>query len=332
MEEISNYRFKVTTQGRKLLAGLLATGKCLEITRVAVGSGRVSADEDLANRTELVKYVAEGTIAERRHHDNVLELTVQYASNFTPGLGAFYLAEFLIAARDPESGEEVTIVYATLGDYVQPVNAYSDTLPPDVRNYPLSIVISDEIEVTITAPAGLVTYDDLQAAVDKSCSELVESMATGGIKKSIPYVIAAADWLEADPPVNGKGFYYDLADTEITAAQIPLVSITDATGETAKLACVGIPCTAYNGYVRFRSKRRPTAEIAGTCHLLVRGSVGGNVGEIPVATADTLGGVKVQGGSGLKIDPEGNLSVDTATNEETAGAIDEAFEDGGQTV
>lgn len=331
MEEISNYRFKVTTQGRKLLAGLLAMGEGLEITRVAVGSGRVSADAELADMTDLVEYVAEGTIAERRHHDNILELTVQYASNFTPGLGAFYLSEFIIAARDPESGEEVTIVYATLGDYVQPVNAYSENLPPDVRNYPLSIVISDEIEVSITAPAGLVTYNDLQDAVDKACTELVTSMATGGIKKSIPFVIAAADWVEDNVVVNGIKYHYDLTDSEATAAQIPIVTITEATEETAKLSSMSERCTAYNGYVRFRSVDRPTAEIAGTCHLLVRGSIGGTVGEIPVASADTLGGVKVQGGSGLKIDIEGNLSVDTASEAEASEAIDEAFADDGQT-
>lgn len=47
--------------------------------------------------------------------------------------------------------------------------------------------------------------------------------------------------------------------------------------------------------------------------------------DVPVASATTVGGVKVQPGSGLSIDEEGNLTVDTPTPEETQKAIDEAF-------
>ena len=49
---------------------------------------------------------------------------------------------------------------------------------------------------------------------------------------------------------------------------------------------------------------------------------------LPVATATTLGGVKV--GDGLTVDNEGKLSVDAANTEETTGALNEVFgaEDG----
>lgn len=326
-----NYSFKVTTGGRELLAALLATGKELEITRVAVGSGKVAEDTNLADMTELIQYVAEGTIAQRRHQDNVLYLTVQYSSNSTPGLGAFYLAEFIVEARHPISGESVVLLYATLGDYIQPVNAYSESLPPDIRNYPLAIAISDEIEVTITTPAGLVTYDDLQEAVDKACRDLVNTMATGGIKKSIDFVAPAADWVEDPNKVNGYGFYYDLADEDITDSLIPDVVITEGSQETAKLAGMSVTATTYAGYARLKCVERPKAEIVGTCHLLGKGVTGGGgsavVGDLPVATSETLGGVKVQEGSGLKIDTEGNLSVDTASEEESTDAINDIFTD-----
>lgn len=324
-----NYSFKVTTGGRELLAALLATGKELDITRVAVGSGKVAEDANLADMTELIQYKAEGTIVQRRHQDNVLYLTVQYNSNSTPGLGAFYLAEFIVEARHPVSGESVVILYATLGDYIQPVNAYSETLPPDIRNYPLAIAISDEIEVKITAPAGLVTYDDLQDAVEKACKDLVETMVTGGIKKSVNFAIRTGDWNKDPEKVNGYGFYYDLKDTEITASMIPDTVITEASQDTAKLAGMSTTATAYAGYVRMKCVARPDGEIAGTCHLLGKGanSAGATtvIGDLPVATADTLGGVKVQEGSGLKIDNDGNLSVDTASEGESTGAMDEIF-------
>lgn len=50
-------------------------------------------------------------------------------------------------------------------------------------------------------------------------------------------------------------------------------------------------------------------------------------GDVPVASATTVGGVKVQPGSGLSIDESGNLSVDTPTTEETQKVIDESFSD-----
>lgn len=324
-----NYSFKVTTGGRELLAALLATGTELEITRVAIGSGKVAEDVNLADMTDLIQYVAEGTIAQRRHQDNVLYLTVQYSSNSTPGLGAFYLAEFIVEARHPVTNESVVILYATLGDYIQPVNAYSETLPPDIRNYPLAIVISDEIEVTITAPAGLVTYDDLQDAVNKACKDLVDSMATGGIKKTIAFTIPADAWVEDPQKTNGFGFYYDLTDAEVTPRMIPSVTIAEGSLETASLAGLSVTATTYNGYVRMKCVERPVEDIDATCQLLVQGVLdsGGGTFYLPVASSDTLGGVKIQEGSGLRIDPHtGNLSVDAASTEETGSVIDEAFD------
>ena len=53
----------------------------------------------------------------------------------------------------------------------------------------------------------------------------------------------------------------------------------------------------------------------------------GTLTELPVATANTIGGAKVQPNSGLLIDPDGNLSIDAATPEETQEVIDESFRD-----
>lgn len=57
------------------------------------------------------------------------------------------------------------------------------------------------------------------------------------------------------------------------------------------------------------------------------GTGGGTITDMPVASANTVGGVKVQPNSGLLIDPDGNLSIDAATPEETQKVIDESFSD-----
>lgn len=326
-----NYGYKVTKQGRELLAACLATGEELEFTRVAVGSGRVAEDVDLADMTDLIHYVADGTIAQRRHLDNVLYLTVQYASNYTPGLGAFYLAEFIVQARHPVSGEDVTLLYATLGDYIQPVNAYSETQAPDIRQYPLALAISDEINVTILVPAGLVTYDDLDEAVEKACQEIIDEIATGGIKKSIDFSIPANAWV-LDEQTGGKyKYYFDLTDAEITRNMIPMVVITEEDLETAFVCGFSATASASTGFVRMKCTERPTAAINATCHLLVKGDTGGGGSYVlPVATTTTLGGIKAS--DSVVVEEDGTARAyadvkpeDMATDEEVAEVIEDIF-------
>lgn len=302
------YGYKVTKQGRELLAALLATGKELEIVRVAVGSGKVSEDTDLADMTDLVEYVAEGKIAQRRHVDNVLYLTVQYASNDTPGLPAFYLGEFIVWAKHPTTGAEVVLLYATLGDYTQPVMAYAEGREPDVRQYPLALVLSDEINVTISCPAGLVTYEDLQSAVETACRDMVESMASGGIKKTLEATLAADQWQSDPNPTNGYIYFYELADPAITAKQIPNVTVAEGSLSTAYECGMCQTATAFNGYVRLKCVEKPTKDIALTCTLSERG-----------------GGTGGGGSSGpvTELSPEvfaANDAVDQAINDAFGGA------------
>lgn len=329
-----DYGYKPTTNGRALAAKCAALEKPLVLTRVAVGSGHIPEGTNLADVHELISYVTDGTIGERSHKDNRLYFTVQYATNEHPDVPTFNLSEFIVYAKDPETGEDVDVLYATLGAYQQPVPAFSPSLPPSVWNFPVVLVVSDELEVKIDAPAGLVTYDDLQAAVDKACGELAKSMPIGGIKKIITFSIPPDAWEKDSEKTNGFGFYYDLVDAEISSQMIPATLYSEASLSTAAFFGVTHAPTSYDGYVRIKCVEQPDAPINGSCCLLVRGSLGGNGGGgtyfLPVATSETLGGVRIPPDSGLKIDPStGNLSVDVAGTEETDDAIDDAFAPGG---
>ena len=99
--------FKPTTHGRAILSACMAQSLPLQLTRVAFGSGRVSEGRNLADMHELIRYVADGTIGERRHEDDRLYLTVQYANDVDhASVSTFMLSEFMIYARDPETGED----------------------------------------------------------------------------------------------------------------------------------------------------------------------------------------------------------------------------------
>lgn len=156
-----DHGYKITTHGRRLLAACLDLGEPLKLTRAAVGSGLIDRDEDLAKAHALIQYAAEASIADRRHEEDRLFLTVRYSNQDQPVAEAFTLSEFMVWAEDPETGQETDLLYATLGDYRQPVPAYSAAFPASVWSFPLVLVVSSELQVSITASPGLVTWEDL---------------------------------------------------------------------------------------------------------------------------------------------------------------------------
>lgn len=162
-----DYAYKITTHGRTVIAACMAMEKPLKITRVAFGSGRVDEDTNLADVHELLEYVSEGALAERRHENDRFYLTIQYANSEHKDVKTFLLSEFIVFVQDPESGEETDLLYGTLGDYRQPVPACNTAYPPSVFNFPLEIVLSSELTVQNSAPAGLATWDDLENSLNQ---------------------------------------------------------------------------------------------------------------------------------------------------------------------
>jgi len=156
-----DYGYKLTTHGRRVLAACLDLGAPLRLTRAAVGGGLIDRDEDLAKAHALIHYAAEASIADRRHEEDRLFLTVRYSNQDHPEAETFTLSEFMVWAEDPETGRETDFLYATLGDFRQPVPAYSEAFPASVWSFPLVLVVSSDLQVSITASPGLVTYTDL---------------------------------------------------------------------------------------------------------------------------------------------------------------------------
>ena len=318
-----DYSFKITTGGRELLAALLATGKELEITRVAVGSGKVAESVNLADMTDLIQYVAEGKITQRRHQDNVLYLTVQYSSNSTPGLGAFYLAEFIVVAKHPISGENVTLLYATLGDYIQPVNAYSETRPPDIRNYPLVIAISDEIEVSVTAPAGLVTYDDLKQEMEEAREELEAAMedlsANVGSVIIKDITIPADAWVETAEAGKYK-FVADAADMDALDEHYPSLALDIASLDIASAAGMCPTIETLDGRIRFWVKEKPAADLVGTLKLESQSAAAvGSSGGVASDKEASDAAEEVFGAGGTVVPNQAVIAADSEVASEVSG-------------
>lgn len=203
-----DYGYKITTHGRQVLAACLDLQKPLWLTRAAVGSGLIDRDEDLAKVHDLVQCTATASVVDRRHEGDRLFLTVRYCNKDHKELGTFTLSEFMVWAKDPETGRETDFLYATLGDFRQSVPGYSEQFPESTFSYPLVLVVSGDLQVIITASPGLATSLDLQDAVDRLKLELMKNTLT------LPLETAEGETLLTD------------AGTPLLAAYHPVRNIT----------------------------------------------------------------------------------------------------------
>jgi hypothetical protein len=147
-----DYGFVITRQGWDVLASLLA-GEVLQISKVMVGAGRPPEGTDLAALTDLVEPLALATSTEPEVANSSASFIVEYRNDMNGGLNqGFWLNEFGLWALDKD-GAEVMIYYATLGDYPQYIAPYSGGML-DSRRFPVTIALTDDVEITILYPPG----------------------------------------------------------------------------------------------------------------------------------------------------------------------------------
>jgi len=250
----------MTTHGRAVLAACMGLSAPLELTRTAVGDGRVPEGTDLADVHQLVNFVEDAAIAERRHEGDRIYLNVQYTNAKTAK--AFLLSEFMIYAKDPETGQETDFIYASLGDYIESIPAYSPAYPLGIWNHRIIIVVSSEINVSVSAAPGLVTHDDLNAALSRMADA-----------EDISITIPTTGWT-----ASGKANYpytVDVADKAVLEVHNPFVSF-DVDNLPSVAACGLSPSVfALDGALRFWAMKVPEVEMTASVTLVRPGGGGG---------------------------------------------------------
>ena len=311
------YTYKPTTHGRAVMAACMALEKPFHVTRVAFGSGKVEEDTNLADVHELLEYVADGAAADRSHKDDRFCLTIQYANSEHKDVKTFLLSEFIVYGEDPATGAETDLIYGSLGDYRQPVPAYNPAYPPSVFNFPLEIILSDEINVSISAPAGLVTHAELTV--------LIDAMAV----RRTDIIIPASGWVEA-----GGGRYpcrLDIPLERVAERLIPSLTVLPDGLETACACGLAPTVQTLDGALRVFAAAVPAEDIPasltlqGDASAFCRVGIGGDAYSLPPATADSLGAVKP--GDGLRVAKDGTLSVDAASDAEVNEMLAGEFPD-----
>lgn len=142
------YGVVITEKGFALDAKLRA-GEQLKLTRVMVGDGTVPEDTNPRKLTDLVSPFAQATSTTPVAVGSSTSLVVEYRNDMNGGLDRDrYISEFGVFAQDPEEGE-ILYLYGDLGDFREPVRAYSPDTPVLTRRYPVTIIVSDGVEVAL---------------------------------------------------------------------------------------------------------------------------------------------------------------------------------------
>ena len=115
-------------------------------------------------------------------------------------------------------------------------------------------------------------------------------------------LIPSDGWREGS---GEHAFYADVPVENVTAAAVPLMNISQPSAETARECGLRSDCETVEGAIRVYASRLPDADILASLTVIAPGISGG---VLPVASASSLGVVKV--GSGLDIKEDGTLSVD----------------------
>lgn len=307
-----DYKFKLTTNGRKVIVACMDTGGALQITRAAVGKGRISEDAELADQHELIDYVADATIADRRHEDDRVKLSVQYSNLNRRDIPTFYLSEFIVYVTNPDTGEETDLLYATLGDYPQPIPQFKQDYPASVFNFPLVIILSDEINVYIEAPVGLVTYDEL--------TELIYRLDV---------TIPTTGWQSDLTAGDRYNYSCDIAIEGAKERMIPFLTILPDSYEAAWACDLSYTAQTMIGKMRVYAGSIPTSEINASLLLLanppyIRGN--GSSGDLQAGVGLSRsedGKLNVNLGDGISVDNSNKLTVDRATVLTDADMLDE---------
>ena len=142
------YGIVITEKGLELDAKLRA-GDQLKLTRVMVGDGTVPEDTNPRKLTDLISPFAEATSTAPVAVGASTMLVIEYRNDMNGGLEQDrYINEYGLWAQDPD-GEEILYLYGNLGDFREPVRTFKPNEPVITRRYPISITVSDGVDVAL---------------------------------------------------------------------------------------------------------------------------------------------------------------------------------------
>lgn len=310
--------------GIALIAKVLA-GKCeMQYTRVAFGSGYMEEGQNPKTMTNVAGYVMDGKICNITNPvAGECQVTVQINSDDVEE--GFYCTGILLYATDPDEGE-VPYTYLVLEngpEWIRP----SSSVVGKLATFDLIAAVGavDKVSASID-PNSLATREVVEQLIDKSIVRREIAIPKDGWQDGSS--------LEETEKMAETSVFYDLAQEDVEEAHVPFVSILPGSMETAQGCGLFPGANALDKKIRFYASKSPDKEIRAQL-VLNRPSLGiapsgpGSLFTLPIATEDTLGGVKIGEGIGVTVD--GTISADAtgaiqkqmATQDEIAALLAE---------
>lgn len=292
------------------LIGKVLAGRCgMKYTRAAAGSGAIPDGMTPKTMTGPAEYVMDAKIAAVTNPiDGECQVTVQIKSDDVEN--GFYVTCIVLFAEDPDNGE-VPYTYLFLEnepEWIRPASSIVGKL----ATFDLIVAVGDVDAVSaVIDPEAIATVGRVeQMFADHS----IDPNAHGGIgsAKIINITIPAAGWTKDE---DEGGFTVNVSVPDATEEMYPSVTLHKTALRTAWQAGLCQIVQALKGVLRFWATEKPSADMEATAALFFR-SAGAGPQNIPVATSNSLGGVKVRRDSGLNIDDEGNIALEKATAKE----------------
>lgn len=306
----------ITDSGRGLLA-YISMGAVFVPTKIVMGSGMLPAGTTTRTIKDVVAPVQTLKInKKKRGNDGTVTIGGVYSNQEVAA--DFYFRELALYARadNPDgtvAAEECLYSYGNAGNTADLMPAYTSGQPVE-RQIDLVILVSNDAKVDLTVASGIYMTIDM-------AKELAAGL--GGVR-SFPLTIPATGWEETgETPYR---YALEVPQEDAKASHIPVVCLhrdSLAAAETAGL-CSG--AETVDGAVRFWARHIPETDLSATLALLTPGSGelgtagGGSAYVLPVASAETLGGVKI--GKGISITEDGTISASGGGIGEDAVASD----------
>lgn len=294
--------------GVTLISKVLA-GRCkMHYSRAALGKGHIPEGVSPKELTEPPEYVMDAMIAAITNPVNgECQVTVQVNSSDVEH--GFYCTGVLLYADDPDDGE-VPYTYLRLEDgpeWIRP----STSIVGKLATFDLIAAVGDVDAVTATIdPNSIVTRAEIARLIADSTGQLAAQMAVRQMDLTIP----ATDWEK-----TGTGEYpysRDIPVDGVTDRMIPGLTVLEE-GESAAIACGLCPrVQTLDGVVRVFAALVPKADIPTS--LTLQGDASGLI-----LSGGTGGSIKI--GSGLKMDNDGAICVDVASEAEVQQMLTGVF-------
>ena len=321
-DSITKYGTIVTQLGKERIAACILSGTLVDITQAAVGDGGGAYYQPDGSQTALKNECWRGKIASAQinlQNKNMIDVKLVIGAE----VGGFFIREAALYTSDG-----LMLAICNLPDTEKV--AFSDGVSGKLSLL-LHLIVEDAsvLHFILNPTLDTVSREEMQDALREQKEQLEDLIQGVGGIQILEITLPAEGWTEAEPGGEDYPWVLDLPLAGVTETQDPSVSIHKESLEISRAAGLCPTVQTLEGSLRFWAMEKPLETMEATAALISPrgGFSGGDAGGLPIATANTLGGVMI--GENVDVSADGKISVKEipvpAENSEIRDMVAKAF-------